>query len=138
MKQVIIDMKQNGQLNKIKRKWEKFIKHDCKPLIQKGKPLNIEKLFSLFILPFSGFILAIFILIVELLYNSCMSKSRGCMMEQVQINNKRKEQLILERVKLALIEIGESNNYSIETTQVGQWKLVIKDEAKKITRAQRK
>ena len=34
-------------------------------------------------------------------------------MEQVEINNKRKEELILKRVKLALIEIGESNNYSI-------------------------
>ena len=64
------------------------------------------------------------------------------MIQKVQINNKRKEELILERVKLVLIEIGESNNYRIETTQVGQWKLVIKeDEIKKsqgLSRGQRK
>ena len=64
------------------------------------------------------------------------------MIQKVQINNKRKEELILERVKLVLIEIGESNNYRIETTQDGQWKLVIKeDEVKKsqgLSRGQRK
>ena len=65
MKHVILDMTQKGQLHRINTKWDKLTQRDCKPLVQKGKPLSIEKLSSLFFIPLFGFLLTIISLLLE-------------------------------------------------------------------------
>ena len=119
MKKVINDINQNGQLHRIKIKWQPTIR-DCSPSVEKGKALSIEKLVSLFIVPCFGFSLAIIIFILELWWYNYLNKSRDCMLDQIQINKKR-EELILERVNAVLKEMGEYNNYVlVKTSQVGK------------------
>ena len=114
MKKVISDITTYGQLHRIKSKWQHTTR-DCSSLVQKGKPLSIEKLVSLFIVLCFGFVLAIFIFIFELGYNS-LNKST----DSIQINKKR-EELILEKVNTVLKEMGEYNNYNVvKTSQVGK------------------
>ena len=118
MKKVISDITTYGQLHRIKSKWQHTTR-DCSSLVQKGKPLSIEKLVSLFIVLCFGCVLAIFIFIFELGYNS-LNKSRDCMLDPIQINKKR-EELILEKVNTVLKEMGEYNNYNVvKTSQVGK------------------
>ena len=106
MKQVIFDMTEKGQLHQIISKWERLTKTDCEPLIRKGKPLSFEKLVSLFIVPLTGFLLAISILILEWVFKfPKKSKIKN------PIPIVKKEELILERMKSVLKEMGELQNY---------------------------
>ena len=105
MKQVIFDMTEKGQLHQIITKWERLTKPDCEPLIRKGKPLSFEKLVSLFIVPIIGFLLAISILILEWVFKFPKTKIKN------PIPIVKKEELILERMKLVLKEMGEFQNY---------------------------
>ena len=47
-----------------RNKW-KILKTDCTPLIQRGTPINIEKISSLLIILFCGFLCALITLIIE-------------------------------------------------------------------------
>ena len=59
------DIIDNGQLDKIIKKWH-FGKPNCSnPLIKKGKILGIEKLSSLFIIVSFGMILSLIIMFIE-------------------------------------------------------------------------
>ena len=62
-------------------------------------------------MPCFGFTIAIIIFILELGYNY-LNKSRDCVLDQIQVNKKR-EELILERVNTVLKEMGEYNNYDV-------------------------
>ena len=64
MKQVIFEMKENGQLNKLLKKWA-IPKPDCGPIQKEGTPISLEKIISLLIISMIGILLAIIIVIIE-------------------------------------------------------------------------
>ena len=64
MKQIIFEIKENGQLNRLIKKWT-VPKPDCRPHHKEGKPLSLEKIISLFIISMIGILIAIIILIIE-------------------------------------------------------------------------
>ena len=64
MKQVIFEMNENGQLNKLLRKWA-IPKPDCGPIHNEGIPISLEKIISLLIISMIGILLAIIIVITE-------------------------------------------------------------------------
>ena len=96
MKHVILDMTQKGQLHRINTKWDKLTQRDCKPLVQKGKPLSIEKLSSLFFIPLFGFLLTILSLLLEYVLSFFQKK------DIVPEN-----ELILDKAKIVLTEIRD-------------------------------
>ena len=98
MKHVILDMTQKGQLHRINTKWGKLTQRNCKPMLLKGNPLNIEKLSSLFFIPFFGFLLASLSLLWEYILNLFQKK------DAVPEN-----ELILDRAKTILTEIRDMN-----------------------------
>ena len=98
MKHVILDMTQKGQLHRINTKWGKLTQRNCKPLLQKGNPLNIEKLSSLFFIPLFGFLLANLSLLLEYILNFFQKK------DIVPEN-----ELVLDRAKTVLTEIRDMN-----------------------------
>ena len=57
-------MIQNGELQKLIKKWESK-EPDCSSLDKKGKPLTLQKLVSLFLIVAFGCLLVLFIFIVE-------------------------------------------------------------------------
>ena len=67
MKIVLFEITENGQLDKILRKWQPP-KPDCSPLIKTGKPMKFEKLISLFFIILIGIILALIMLLLEYFY----------------------------------------------------------------------
>ena len=64
MKQVIFEMKENGQLNKLLSKWA-IPKPDCGPIQNEGIPISLKKIISLLIISMIGILLAIIIIIIE-------------------------------------------------------------------------
>ena len=64
MKQIIFEITENGQLNKLLKKWT-VPSPDCRPIHKEGKPLSLEKMISLFIISMIGIFIAIIILIIE-------------------------------------------------------------------------
>ena len=64
MKQVIFEMKENGQLNKLLSKWA-IPKLDCGPIQNEGIPISLKKIISLLIISMIGILLAIIIIIIE-------------------------------------------------------------------------
>ena len=74
MNQVIFEMNENGQLNKLLRKWA-IPKPDCGPIHNEGIPISLEKIISLLIMSMIGIIFAIIIIIIEnIIY--CLYKPR--------------------------------------------------------------
>ena len=64
LKSKVLDMIQNGELQKLIKKWENK-EPDCSTLDKKGKPLTLQKLISLFLIIATGCLLVLFIFIVE-------------------------------------------------------------------------
>ena len=98
MKHVILDMTQRGQLHRINTRWDKLTQRNCKPLLQKGNPLNIEKLSSLFFIPLFGFLLANLSLLWE--YILIFFQKKDIVPEN---------ELVLDRAKTVLTEIRDMN-----------------------------
>ena len=73
MKQIIFEITENGQLNKLLKKWT-LPKPDCNPIHKDGKPLSIEKMISLFIISMIGIFIAINILIIEKIFHAYKSR----------------------------------------------------------------
>ena len=69
MKQIIFEMTQNGQMNRLIKKW-KMPKPDCKPIHREGEPLSLEKMISLFMISMIGFSIAIVINIIENVFHA--------------------------------------------------------------------
>ena len=69
MKQIIFEIIENGQLNKLLKKWT-MPKPNCKPIHKEGKPLSLEKMISLFIISMIGIFIAINILIIEKIFHA--------------------------------------------------------------------
>ena len=64
MKQVIYEMIERGQLHQLTKKW-KTRKQNCFSIVQKGKPLSLQKLITPFTLILLGFSLALIISFLE-------------------------------------------------------------------------
>ena len=69
MKQIILEITENGQLNRLIKKWT-VPKPDCRPLHKEGKPLSLEKMISLFIISITGIFIAIIIIIFENVFHA--------------------------------------------------------------------
>ena len=66
MKQYILEIYENGYLDRIKRKWKVREKQNCDAKTsEKTRSLSAEKLASLFIIVFMGIISALFIMLME-------------------------------------------------------------------------
>ena len=77
----------------------RLTQRDCTPLIRKGKPLSIEKLISVFFIPFLGFLLALIIVIFEFLVEKIQGKKT--------IKDQVPEELIIERLRIILREVKD-------------------------------
>ena len=69
MKQIIIEMTANGQLNRFLRKWT-LPKPDCKPIYEAGTALSLEKMISLFIISMIGIFVGIITIIIENIFHA--------------------------------------------------------------------
>ena len=69
MNQIIFEITENGQLNRLIKKWT-LPKPDCRPIHKEGKPLGLEKMNSLFLCPIIGFSIAITTIIIENIYHA--------------------------------------------------------------------
>ena len=80
MKQIILEITDNGQLDKLRKKWT-ALKPDCRPIHKEGKPLNLEKMISLFIMSIIGIFIAIIILIIEKICHAYKPRKHVCIKE---------------------------------------------------------
>ena len=69
MKQIMIDMLEQGTLDRILRKWQPP-EADCEPLRRSGQSMKFEKLISLFFIVLFGILLAAITFILENVYLS--------------------------------------------------------------------
>ena len=69
MKKIIFQMRENGQLNQLLKKWS-VSEPNCNPLHKEGKPLSLEKMISLFIISMIGIIIAIIINTIENIFHA--------------------------------------------------------------------
>ena len=67
MNNVIKKMYENGELDKILKKW-KISKPDCSPLLRTGKSVKLEKIVPLFVLISLGVCLAVIVMILEVVF----------------------------------------------------------------------
>ena len=89
MKQIIFEITENGQLNKLLKKWT-VPKPDCSPIHKDGKPLSMEKIVSLFIISIIGTFSAIIILIIEKIFHAYKPRNH--------VSIKRKNNMKLQRL----------------------------------------
>ena len=68
MKNVIKKMYENGELDKILKKW-KISKPDCSPLLRTGKSVKLEKIVPLFVLISLGVCLAVIVMLIEVVFD---------------------------------------------------------------------
>ena len=106
MKIVLFEITENGQLDKILRKWQPP-KPDCSPLIKTGKPMKFEKLISLFFIILIGIILALIMLLLEYFYVYYIKPSISTMSLSTPIQ--KDDEVILE-LKSILRECDGSLN----------------------------
>lgn len=106
MKIVLFEITENGQLDKILRKWQPP-KPDCSPLIKTGKPMKFEKLISLFFIILIGIILALIMLLLEYFYVYYIKPSISTMSLSTRIQ--KDDEVILE-LKSILRECDGSLN----------------------------
>ena len=79
MKQIIIEIIDDGQLDKLQNKW-KALPPICDSS-QNGKSLGWEKLISIFIITLIGIFNAIMILFIEKIFHACAPKRHVSIME---------------------------------------------------------
>ena len=78
MKQYILEIYENGYLDRIKRKWKVKEKQNCDARTsEKRRSLSAEKLASLFIIVFMGIISALFIMLMEFVTAYYFQKRRN-------------------------------------------------------------
>ena len=74
MKQVLIQLKDQGALDRILRKWQPP-EADCEPLRRSGQSMKFEKLISLFFIVIFGIFLAAITFILENVYFNLMNSN---------------------------------------------------------------
>ena len=92
MKHVIFEIKENGQLNKLLKKWM-VPKPDCRPIYKQGKPLSLEKMISLFIISIIGIFIAIVTIIIENIFHAYKPKKHVSIKEA---NNMKLQRLFMK------------------------------------------
>ena len=75
MKQIIFEIAEYGQLNKLLKKWT-VPKPDCNPIHKDGEPLSLEKMISLFVISTIGIFFGIIIITIEIIFHAY--KPRNC------------------------------------------------------------
>ena len=76
MKQVLIQLKDQGALDRILRKWQPP-EADCEPLRRSGQSMKFEKLISLFFIVLFGILLAAITFILENVYFKLMNSDNN-------------------------------------------------------------
>ena len=107
MKQIIIDMTVNGQLNRLIRKWT-LPKPDCRPIYEEGTALSLEKMISLFIISMIGIFIAIITMITEKIFYEYKPKK--------QVSIKEANNMKLQRLFLKLQNILSNHEFFHEST----------------------
>ena len=107
MKQIIIDMIVNGQLNRFLRKWT-LPKPDCRPIYEEGTALSLEKMISLFIISMIGIFIAIIIMINEKIFYEYKPKK--------QVSMKEANDMKLQRLFWKLQNILSNKEFFHEST----------------------
>ena len=107
MKQIIIEMIVNGQLNRFLRKWT-LPKPDCRPIYEEGTALSLEKMISLFIISMIGIFIAIIIMITEKISYKYKTKK--------QVSMKQANDMKLQRLFLKLHNILSNKEFFHEST----------------------
>ena len=92
MKQIISEIMENGQLDKLIKKWT-LPKPDCRPIQKEGKPLSLEKMISLFIISIIGIFIAIIIIIIENVFHAYKPMKRASIKES---NNMKLQRLFMK------------------------------------------
>ena len=92
MKQIIFEITENGQLNKLLKKWT-MPKPNCKPIHKEGKPLSLEKMISLFIISMMGIFIAIITIIIENIFHAYKPKKHVSIKEA---NNMKLQRLFMK------------------------------------------
>ena len=88
MNQIIFEITENGQLNRLIKKWT-LPKPDCRPIHKEGKPLGLEKMNSLFLLSIFGILIAFITIIIENLYHSHKPRKHVSIKEANNMNLQR-------------------------------------------------
>ena len=89
-----------------RNKWTE-LKSDCTPLIQRGTPINIQKISSLLIILFCGLLCALFTLFVETIF--------GPALQPYTIKNSKYKMKILLREVIEDIKIANVYNSSLNS-----------------------
>ena len=89
MKQILIEMHEQGTLNRILRKWQPP-EADCEPLRRSGQSMKFEKLISLFFILIFGILLAVVTFILEIVYLNLMTPNN--------VDNPPNDELILKLI----------------------------------------
>ena len=92
MKQIIYLMKENGQLNKLLKKWTKP-KPDCGSIHKEGIPISLEKIISLLIISMIGIFIAIIIIVIENIFHVYKPRKHISIKEA---NNKKLQRLYMK------------------------------------------
>ena len=89
MKQMLIEMHEQGILNRILRKWQPP-EADCEPLRRSGQSMKFEKLISLFFILIFGILLAAVTFILENVYLNLITPNN--------VDNPPDDELILKLI----------------------------------------
>ena len=92
MKQAIFKMKENGQLNKLLKKWA-IPKPDCGPIHKEGTPISVEKIISLLIISMIGIFIAIIIIAIENIFHAYKPRKHVSIKES---NNRKLQRLYMK------------------------------------------
>ena len=96
--EAILKMIESGKLKNILQRWE-IEEPDCLPLIRKGKPLNFNKLISIFFIIGFGVLLAFIVVFFENFQHNLSKKKNGP-------NNVRDDEFL--RFKLIIAEVQKN------------------------------
>ena len=88
MNQIIFEITENGQLNRLIKKWS-LPKPDCRPIHKEGKPLGLEKMNSLFLLSIFGILIAIITIIIENIFHAYKPRKHVSIKEANHMNLQR-------------------------------------------------
>ena len=91
-----------------RNKW-KSTETDCTPLIRRGTPINIQKIVSLFIILFCGFLCALITLFIEKKFGHAL-KPQLYSHESTFVTSKDKKIVLLEQFKEDLRITNASNS----------------------------
>ena len=131
MKQIIFEITENGQLNKLLKKWT-MPKPNCKPIHKEGKPLSLEKMISLFIISMIGIFIALIILIIEKIFHSCNPKRPASIEEE---ENKMKLQRFFMKLQETLSlnddEVFLKSTMSILIEEIQNYNAILNEENNK-------